>query len=906
MGINMKHKILSFCMAVVMTLSVALTQNVFAAGNEQNLVQDSADTKVVGLLEALGLMEIDSETGFFWDNMPVKRSELARVLCGMFELEENANENPVFNDVGDSDRPYVETAVRNGYMSGYDNAKFGPDDYVTNMQLIKIFVTALGGEALAQAQGGYPSGYITIGNMLGLLNGKVGANDNITSRIDVANIIYMALHADIVRVDGSVGNNINYKTTKGETFLTEKRNIYRVKGIVSKNEATSLNRDNAGAGEKSVQIGDYVYGDSKYLAMDYLGCDVEAYIQIPDGELGDVVYIHENKNNKIVELTDENIISVSGDTVRYYDENDKTKSLRVSATYDMLYNGKAVDHRTGEKLERLEKLDTADIKFIDNDGNGAYDVVLVTEYIGRIVYSVNVDEEKILFNYNEQNLELANNYYIIYKNGNQAELAELEKGDSILMAVSENTEGEKVIRIEASSESIQGSVSSIRQENSGKKKTYAKISNKEYMLSTYCRELEVKNKIDEIVPNASGRYYIDARGNIAYVEESVSGEIVAFLIDYAIYMEDGYDSLSIKVWDENQNLKKMTAVKEVKIDGKKVKIEKLYDNTELNTKLDTPQLIKYTENDKGELTGIIFAEEGYNPQKFSLDAKATMTCNHNGVLAEKYALESDAKIFYVPNTTKDNADYDKIMNERGLLWVLGKGFISYKTNYDVSLYDVKENGRVKYVLIRYGYGWRGNLMGSGHSMAVVNDVIEYEDDGMLNYQLSVMTETGKESVYKLADSEVLNAKVAKLKGDGTQTYDKSENRPVQNGDVIQVHWDSRGRVDDIWIQHSADDTEYFEPVTIGMDSNDYYYRCIFGKAMYTSPESIIVSGKPDEYDGPTSDGIKFIENSGNAVYRCSRVNKVFTKISFEDVSRGSDVFTYVNPQNKTNILVVYE
>ena len=42
----------------------------------------------------------------------------------------------------------------------------------TNIQLIKTFVTALGGDAAAQSQGGYPGGYITIGNMLGLLKGK--------------------------------------------------------------------------------------------------------------------------------------------------------------------------------------------------------------------------------------------------------------------------------------------------------------------------------------------------------------------------------------------------------------------------------------------------------------------------------------------------------------------------------------------------------------------------------------------------------------------------------------------------------------------------------------------------------------------------------------------------------------
>ena len=197
----MKYRLLSFCMAVLLLISMISVPRIEAA-NSTETFKDSADTKIVKLLEALGLMEIDSETGFFWDEMPVKRSELAKIICKMFNISETKDASPHFTDVSDYDRAYIETAIRNGYMSGYDNEKFGPDDYVTNIQLIKTFVTALGGDAAAQSQGGYPGGYITIGNMLGLLKGKAVANENISRRIDVANIIYTALHADVLEIAG--------------------------------------------------------------------------------------------------------------------------------------------------------------------------------------------------------------------------------------------------------------------------------------------------------------------------------------------------------------------------------------------------------------------------------------------------------------------------------------------------------------------------------------------------------------------------------------------------------------------------------------------------------------------------------------------------------------------------------
>lgn len=83
----MKYRLLSFCMAVLLLISMISVPRIEAA-NSTETFKDSADTKIVKLLEALGLMEIDSETGFFWDEMPVKRSELAKIICKMFNISE--------------------------------------------------------------------------------------------------------------------------------------------------------------------------------------------------------------------------------------------------------------------------------------------------------------------------------------------------------------------------------------------------------------------------------------------------------------------------------------------------------------------------------------------------------------------------------------------------------------------------------------------------------------------------------------------------------------------------------------------------------------------------------------------------------------------------------------------------
>ena len=900
----MKYRILSFCMALLLIIPMTINQFAEAADNTESF-KDSADIKKVRLLEALGLMEIDSETGFFWDEMPVKRSDLAKIICKMFDISETADASPHFVDVKEADRAYVETTVRNGYMSGYSDEKFGADDYVTNMQLIKIFVTVLGGKEAAEAQGGFPEGYITIGKMLGLMDAKIAVNDDAARRIDVANIIYTALHADVLECYGVSGNKIQYKTIDGYTFLTEKRNIYRVEGIIKQNEATSLNRSD-GLGKSLIMIGKTIHRDDNHLTDDYLGCDVECYVQIPKGDsIGTIVYVQENNQNKTLTITDEDVISVDDNKVRYYDKKDKERNINMSVTYDMIYNGKAVDHISGTKLERLPSLDNADIKFIDNNGDGKYEVAIVTEYITRVVYSVNAEEEKISFKFDEQPLNLIDSYYSFFKDGKRTELDEINPGDVLLLAISENEDNEKVVKGHISTQYIQGEVRS-NYVDPDDNKTYVVISEKEYRVSTYCKDLANKNKIYKTEPGVSGTFYLDARGNIAYIDGNAEGDVVAFLIDGKLCNDyDGSEMLLVKLFDENRSSKKFIVKDSIIINSKKVKLNSISDA--VKEQLNTPQLIKYTAKDD-ELKEIVLPEQGYDVQNFSMDdGPRGMLCTHNKVLDDKYYVEPDAKIFYIPDKGKDDASYDEMMDSKGLLFILPSQFISGGDTHKVSVYDVNENGGVKYLLIRYGYSLGGNLVGAGHGMVAVNEVEEFydEDREEVNYRLQGYDESGNLTTVKLSEASKLATKVAIVdKEKGVKNYSLSNLREVKPGDIVQVHWDSQGRCDDMWIQHSYEDTDYYSPVIMDFDTQNKEQRCIFGQAVFVSSSNIIVSGTPDEYTGPVSGGNKYIGNNTSAVYKWT--GKQYVKIEFDEIEQGDKVFAAVGSSNNTRIIVVYK
>ncbi|MBQ7097339.1 MAG: S-layer homology domain-containing protein, partial [Clostridia bacterium] len=150
----MKQKIVVLILAMILVVQLLPVGTAFAATN------DSADSKVVRLLEALGIMSLDEQADMFWDETPVKRREIAQIICNIFKIEPQKKEAAMFRDVDEKYRPYVEEVVELGYMKGYDGEHFGPDDYVTNEQLVKVFVTIAGASPLAEAQGGYPYGYV--------------------------------------------------------------------------------------------------------------------------------------------------------------------------------------------------------------------------------------------------------------------------------------------------------------------------------------------------------------------------------------------------------------------------------------------------------------------------------------------------------------------------------------------------------------------------------------------------------------------------------------------------------------------------------------------------------------------------------------------------------------------------
>lgn len=123
----------------------------------------------------------------------ITRAEFASMTARLFGL--SAETECTFSDAHSHwASKYIAACVNNGAISGMADNKYAPDSNVTFEQAVKILTVTAGmadDKELVDAMGGYPQGYIKIGENNGILNNlsNTGIGEPI-NRIDVAVLFY--------------------------------------------------------------------------------------------------------------------------------------------------------------------------------------------------------------------------------------------------------------------------------------------------------------------------------------------------------------------------------------------------------------------------------------------------------------------------------------------------------------------------------------------------------------------------------------------------------------------------------------------------------------------------------------------------------------------------------------------
>ena len=155
---------------------------------------------------------------------PLTRGQLAKLLVAFSAYHSTANTQgsigTLYTDVNGSSAyaPYIRIAVQQGWMSGYTDGSFRPDNTVTLEEVCTAALTLLGYD-ITTLTGGFPAAQLNKANAIGLRS-NLGCTQGQTMTLEEGTVLlYNALTANTA--SGSVyGTTLGYTVTNGRVDVS--------------------------------------------------------------------------------------------------------------------------------------------------------------------------------------------------------------------------------------------------------------------------------------------------------------------------------------------------------------------------------------------------------------------------------------------------------------------------------------------------------------------------------------------------------------------------------------------------------------------------------------------------------------------------------------------------------------
>ena len=546
---------------------------------------------VVHLLGVLNIMRGYPDGNFLPDET-ISRAEFVTSAIKMTGLTaEHFAGDQTYSDVSPEHWAFgaIETAAAIGLVSGMGDGTFLPDARITTAQAVRVVVTLLGYDVLAIKKGGFSQGYLMVAAELKLLGGIYSSASEAITRGEIANLVYNALHTKVMTT--SVG--LTQELVKEDyTLMNANFGLYKASGLVTATNLTGLTEISDQVSPGYIKINDVMMACSVPNYSEYIGIPVVYYYKNTDEP--EVVFLQTEKNVEIFEIQAEDVIrfDASGELEYFVNNGDDTKKIDISDTADVIYNGKAAkgydkNHLTSE---------TGTLRLLDVNFDGQIELILVTAVRVHVVKYVNEANEMIALSDTSTPLtyDMGKDSVEIYfaETGAAMAMSDIKAGDVISVMESQNTTGEKMLKIYVSRDSIQGTV---------KEKTADDIliNNKRYTLAD-CITME------DITIGMKGQFYLDKDGRVAAFEGSNADGDYAYLV--ATAEETGVDNtMRVKLFTKKGVFEELNCSSKLTVDGRAITSLTALNNHLLNygrLEDEIHQLIKYKANSKDEVTMI--------------------------------------------------------------------------------------------------------------------------------------------------------------------------------------------------------------------------------------------------------------------------------------------------------------
>lgn len=190
--------------------------------------------------------------------------------------------------------PYVYAAKNYGFINGYEDGTFRPENTVSEIEFLTMLERALGYSDMIEAEGGYPHGVTEISKRLKLIDNPSAVP---ATRGRAVTMLYNALHTNAVTDDGFAMNENGYLESRFSTTdtLLECRYMCKVHGTIKK---SSLFADKTLVFVPDSDYQHSVYGIGINLNKGKEYTFVKEYSDITEGEHD--VYIDYSDEEKVI------------------------------------------------------------------------------------------------------------------------------------------------------------------------------------------------------------------------------------------------------------------------------------------------------------------------------------------------------------------------------------------------------------------------------------------------------------------------------------------------------------------------------------------------------------------------------------------------------------------------------
>ncbi len=403
------------------------------------------------------------------ENDYVQRDEFAQLLVNMMNQEdvalslENVNH---FSDISDS--PYkgaINLLYEMKIISG-SNGAFEPDRYVRYTEACKMFVNALGYNAIVS--GNDLNSYV-------FMAGSIGVSNNVDSSLE-----YMTYKNTAIMLNNAldIGKMVPmyYNTNIGPSYEVQDDNTYRnnivnsvnngyvkMRGVVTADVSAYLFTQRNNMKETQIEIDGMLFDYNGVAPIGLVGMEVEFFVTTVSGEYDKIVSMVLTEKNTVVEITEEDIVTLNKTGLSYYYKDSKRDDVNFNNETKFIYNNHI---ESNLNFELLNMNNVITVRTIDNDEDEYADVVFVFEYLDGIASEVYEDNKSVVLEKEVNGVKTLllgdedTDAYVEYydSEGNKGDFS-LIKPDSVLSIAS--SKDNYNIRIVVSNKKIEGYIETV-------------------------------------------------------------------------------------------------------------------------------------------------------------------------------------------------------------------------------------------------------------------------------------------------------------------------------------------------------------------------------------------------------------------------------------------------------------